>query len=124
MATSPTPVDACPMIAEAYQAAGQPADAIGAWQRCSELPPINPDFHVYLGEALIDADRPAEARRAFERGLAVDELYPDLHLLLGVRQFADGERDAARASFEKFLALAPSRRAEVEVWLRRSGSAK
>jgi cytochrome c-type biogenesis protein CcmH/NrfG len=121
MATSPTPVDACPMIAQAYQQAGDQQRALDAFERCAELPPLNPDFLVYLGQALLKADRTAEARRAFERGLAIDPTYPDLHLLLGIRRFADGDRDGARAGFETFLKLAPARRDEVAIWLERVG---
>ena len=120
MAASPTPVDACPMIAEAYQKANDPARAHAALERCASLPPVNPDFLLSLGQSFLKADRKAEAREAFERGLAVDEKYPDLHLLLGVRKFDDGDRSGARVSFERFLQLAPERRAEVEVWLQRT----
>jgi tetratricopeptide (TPR) repeat protein len=120
MAASPTPVDACPMIAEAYEKAGDPAKARSALERCASLPPINPDFLLSLGQSFLKDDRKADARQAFERGLAVDETYPDLHLLLGVRKFDDGDHAGARVSFERFLQLAPDRKAEVEVWLQRT----
>ena len=120
MTTSPTPVDACPMVAEAYQRAGDADRAIAAFERCATLPPIDPDFLLALGQALAGAGRPAEARRAFERGLAVAPEYPDLHLLLGIRRFSDGDRPGARQSFETFARLAPSRLAEVESWLTRT----
>jgi cytochrome c-type biogenesis protein CcmH/NrfG len=124
MAVSPTPVDGCPMVAEAYRRASREDLAVAAFERCASLPPLNPDFLVSLGQALLKADRKAEARSAFERGLEIDRSYPDLHLLLGVRQFEDGERREARASFERFLALAPARRDEVATWLARTGPAR
>jgi len=120
MAASPTPVDACPMIADAYMKSGDRGRALTAIERCASLPPLNPDFLLSLGQALLEADRTAEARQAFERGLAIDDRYPDLHLLLGVRQFADSDVAGARVRFERFLQLAPERRAEVEVWLQRT----
>jgi tetratricopeptide (TPR) repeat protein len=124
MATSPTPIDACPSVAQAYDRAGRPELAIAALERCASFQPVNPDFLVYLGQALIAAGRKADARRAFERGLQIEPRYPDLHLLLGVRQFDEGELKAARRSFEKFLTLAPERRAEVAVWLDRTARAE
>lgn len=120
MATSPTPIDACPMVAEAYRRDHREALALAAFERCAALQPSNPDFHLFLGQALLRADRKAEARRAFEQGLAIDASYPDLHLLIGIRQFDDGQLAEARVSFERFLALAPSRRDEVAVWLERT----
>ena len=124
MALSPTPIDACPMVAHAYQRAGDSAQELAALERCSSLPPLDPDFLLMLGQALLRADRKVEARQAFERGLELDSRYPDLHLLLGVRQFDDREPAAARRSFERFLELAPSRRDEVAAWLKRTGSVK
>jgi len=120
MAASPTPVDACPMIAEAYEQAGAADRALATFERCAALPPLNPDFLLFLGQALLKADRKAEARAAFERGLVVDRTYPDLHFLLGIRKFDDGERAGALESFETFAQLAPQRRAEVDVWLERA----
>lgn len=120
MTTSPTPIDACPMVAQAHGRANRDDLALAAFEQCAALLPVNPDFLVYLGQSLLKANRKAEARQAFERGLEVDEAYPDLHLLLGVRQFDDGQIREARASFERFLALAPNRRDEVAVWLTRT----
>ena len=120
MAATPTPIDACPMVAEAYRRIGRHDLALAAFDRCAGLQPANPDFLVFLGQALLRADRKAEARAAFERGLAIDASYPDLHLLLGIQQFNDRERGEARVSFERFLALAPERRDEVAVWLKRT----
>ncbi len=120
MAVTPTPIDACPMVAEAHRRNGREDHALAAFDRCAGLQPANPDFLVFLGQALLRADRKAEARAAFERGLAIDASYPDLHLLLGIRQFDDGERREARVNFERFLALAPERRDEVAMWLERT----
>ncbi len=124
IATSPTPVDGCPMVARAYDRAGRADLAIGALERCASFRPVNADFLVYLGQALIAAGRKSDARRAFERGLEIDPRYPDLHLLLGVRLFDEGDVKGARRSFDRFLALAPERRAEVAVWLERTASAE
>jgi tetratricopeptide (TPR) repeat protein len=124
MATSPTPIDACPMVADAYRRMKRDDQALDAFARCAVLEPANPDFYLQLGQALLRAERKAEARQAFERGLEIDASYPDLHLVIGIRQFDDGQLPEARASFERFLALAPERRDEVAVWLERTEKAR
>jgi cytochrome c-type biogenesis protein CcmH/NrfG len=124
MGTSPTPIDACPMVANAYRRSNREDQALDAFSRCAALQPANPDFQLLLGQALLRAERKAEARQAFERGLEIDASYPDLHLVIGIRQFDDGQFPQARASFERFLALAPERRDEVAVWLERTEKAK
>ena len=124
MAVSPTPVDACPMVAEAKRRAGDTDAALASLEKCASLPPLNPDFLLELGQELLKLDRKAEARRAFERGLDVDRTYPDLYLLLGIRQFDDGEKAAARKNFEEFARMAPQRKEEAAVWLERTAGEK
>ena len=119
-ALSPTPLDACPMLAQAYEAARDATRGLGAYERCLEVEPDNPDALLLLGRAYQGAGRAAEARRFLERARAVAPQYPDVYLLLGVRNFADGEVNVARQQFEHFLELAPGRREEVAVWLERT----
>jgi tetratricopeptide (TPR) repeat protein len=118
--TSPTPVDACPMLAVAYERIPDPAGALGAYERCVRVEPQDPDFLLFLGRAYNAAERRDEARKVLEQALAIAPDYPDVHLLLGVRNFADGDLATARARFERFLALAPARQQEVAVWLDRT----
>lgn len=118
--TSPTPVDACPMLATAYEQAGDSAGALHAYERCVDVEPLNPDLLLFLGRAYNAADRAADAQRVLEQALALAPEYPDVHLLLGVRHFADKHIEVARERFERFLALAPARRDEVAVWLERT----
>lgn len=119
-AASPTPLDACPMLAQAYEAAGDAARALGAYERCLEVDPDNPDAMLLLGRTYQGTGRAADARRVLEQALAIAPRYPDVYLLLGVRNFADGRVDVARQQFEHFLELAPERREEVAVWLERT----
>ena len=123
-AASPTPIDGCPMIAEAYRRDQREDRALIAFEWCAGLKPSNPDFELFFGQALLRAGRNAEARAAFERGLALSPGYADLHLLLGIRQFAEGQLRSARSSFERFLVLAPDRRDEVAPWLDRTRPVK
>ena len=118
--TSPTPVDACPMLATAYDRIGDAAGALHAYERCVEVDPTNPDLLLFLGRAYNAAERAQDAERVLEQALALAPEYPDIHLVLGVRNFADGRVDVARVRFEQFLALAPARREEVAVWLERT----
>ena len=118
--TSPTPVDACPMLAAAYDRIPDPARALSAYERCLQVEPQDPDLLLFLGRAYNAAERAGEARHVLEQALAIAPEYPDVHLLLGVRNFADGDLATARSRFERFLTLAPERQAEVTVWLERT----
>ena len=119
--TSPTPVDACPMLATAYERSGDSVRALDAYERCAAVEPRNPDLLLFLGRAYSASGRSEAAKRVLEQALVIAPEYPDLHLVLGVRNFADGQLTVARARFERFLALAPERREEVAVWLERTG---
>jgi cytochrome c-type biogenesis protein CcmH/NrfG len=83
----------------------------------------NPDLLLFLGRAYNAANRAQDAQRVLDQALAISPDYPDVHLLLGIRNFADGNLRSARERFERFLALAPDRRDEVEVWIERTRQA-
>ena len=117
---SPTPEDACPMLAVAYEKIPDPAGALDAYERCVEVDPKNPDMLLFMGRAYNGAGRAEEARQVLERAVAIAPEYPDIYLVLGVRNFADGRLSTARDQFNRFLALAPARREEVAVWLERT----
>jgi tetratricopeptide (TPR) repeat protein len=118
--TSPTPVDACPMIANAYERISDSIRALDAYERCVGVDPLDPDLLLFLGRAYSAAGQAALAQQVLERALTISPEYPDIHLVLGVRNFADGQLTTARERFERFLALAPQRREEVAVWLERT----
>jgi tetratricopeptide (TPR) repeat protein len=118
--TSPTPEDACPMLADAYHRIPDPAGALRAYERCVEVAPDDADLLLFLGRSYNAVGRADAARRALEHALEVAPEYPDIHLVLGVRDFADGDLTTARARFERFLELSPTRRDEVAVWLERT----
>ena len=117
---SPTPVDACPMIASAYDRSSDSGRALDAYERCAAAEPQNPDLLLFLGRAYNAANRAEDAQRVLDQALAISPDYPDVHLLLGIRNFADGNLRAARDRFERFLTLAPDRRDEVAVWIERT----
>jgi tetratricopeptide (TPR) repeat protein len=117
---SPTPVDACPMLAIAYDRIPDAAGALSAYERCVDVAPDDPDLLLFLGRAYNAAERPEAARQVLERALAIAPGYPDIHLVLGVRNFLDGELATARTRFDTFVTLAPARHGEVEPWLDRT----
>lgn len=119
---SATPVDACPMLAEARMRMGDAAGALERYERCLSFDPKNVDMLLYLGQAYLREGRHADARRVLEQGVTYASLYDDYHLVLGVLDFSEGHTDQARGRFERFLELAPQRRSEVAVWLARTGS--
>ena len=121
--TSPTPVDACPMLGAAYDQIPDPAGALSAYERCVQVEPQDPDLLLFLGRAYSAAERGADARQVLEQALAIAPDYPDVHLVLGIRNAADGDVKTARTRFERFLALAPTRQQEVAVWLERTREA-
>lgn len=118
--TSPTPVDACPMLGQAYERLNDTPRAVDAYERCLSVEPTNPDLLLFLGRVYSGAGRAQEAEQVLERALTFAPDYPDVHLVLGVRNFADGRLTDARARFERFLELSPERRDEVAVWLDRT----
>jgi tetratricopeptide (TPR) repeat protein len=117
---SPTPVDACPMIAAAYERIPDAPAALNAYERCVDVAPDDPDLLLFLGRAYNAAERPEAARQVLEKALAIAPEYPDIHLVLGVRNFLDGELATARTRFDTFVTLAPARRGEAESWLDRT----
>jgi tetratricopeptide (TPR) repeat protein len=118
--TSPTPVDACPMLGQVYERLSDTSRAVDAYERCLSVEPTNPDLLLFLGRAYSGAGRATDAQRVLEQALTFAPDYPDVHLVLGVRNFADGRLADARTRFERFLELAPDRREEVAVWLDRT----
>jgi tetratricopeptide (TPR) repeat protein len=68
---SATPIDACPMLAEAYRRTGDEAAALDAYERCLAFDPKNVDMLLYLGQAYLRAGRHDAARRALRGAPAV-----------------------------------------------------
>ena len=121
---SAVPIEACPMLPEAYRKLGDEEKALEAYERCLAFHPKNVDMLLYLGQAYFRAGRNADARRVLEQGLAAAPAYADYHLVLGVLDYAEDRAGSARGRFERFAALSPHRHAEVAVWLERTGGAR
>jgi tetratricopeptide (TPR) repeat protein len=92
---SPTPVDACPAIGNAYGRAKAQAKALDAFERCVAFDPANNDSLFFLGLAYYHADRLADARRVvnplLERSANTDAL-----LLAGLLSEREGRLPEAK----------------------------
>jgi len=119
---SATPVDGCPMLAEAYRRLGDEPAALERYERCLSFDPKNVDMLLHLGQAYLRAGRRRDARRVLEQGLGYAPQYSDYYLVLGVLDFAEDQTARARGRFERFVELAPQRQPEVAVWLERTRS--
>ncbi len=75
--TSPTPVDACPAIGQAYLRAGDAQASVHAYERCRDLDPRNGELWSFLGRAYQRQRRHDDAFDAFREGVRVDPLHSD-----------------------------------------------
>jgi tetratricopeptide (TPR) repeat protein len=85
--TSPTPIDACPAIGDAYTRAGQPQKSLEALQRCVSFDPRNSEQLFFLG--LRHAGQ-QPMRCSLFRGGAIDP--SDADILLGLGRLALREK--------------------------------
>ena len=67
---SPTPIDACPAIGDAYARAGQPQKSLEALQRCVSFDPRNSEQLFFLGRAYEHAGRTADAMARYSEAAA------------------------------------------------------
>ena len=102
--------------------AGRIDDAEHAAAAVLESYPDHADALLIAGMSAQRGGRAADARRYLERALALAEHYVDVHIALGILDFSEGHVPDARRHFERAVQLEPARRAEVAVWLERTGS--
>lgn len=92
-------------LARAHLFAGQPDEAVDAYETVVDLDPLTPQYKAEYGEALLRADRPREAVAQLETALAVDA-DPVHWLLLGRAHEALDEIARAADAFEQVLVTA------------------
>ncbi|HZR81664.1 MAG TPA: tetratricopeptide repeat protein [Candidatus Binatia bacterium] len=80
---SPTPIEACPRIGQAYAEAGRDAESLRAFERCLAFDPKDPDSLLWLARAYEGEGRFAEAEELYRRGLDVSPTYADLRIGIG-----------------------------------------
>ncbi len=83
MLVAPSPLEACPAVAEAWQEAGRADHALIAWERCYQLEPQNADSIFYLARAYERARRSRDARALYKKGLELSPGYSDMAVGLG-----------------------------------------
>lgn len=107
---SPTPIEACPQIGNAYwkQGANFEAQAISAYQRCLQLEPKNTDSLFYLGHALEMSGQWPRAAEQYQKGLAISPNYADLALGLARCWLRMNKLGGAKKLAEQVLARSPN----------------
>ena len=95
----------------AYYDNGRFQDAVGAYERASEIDPQQPLIWSALGEARVMASKgepmPEEAASAFERALSLDPQDPRARYFLAVRKDLDGDHEGAIADWLALLEDTP-----------------
>jgi tetratricopeptide (TPR) repeat protein len=95
---SPTPVEACPQMPEAYAAAGSPDRALDAFERCVKFEPKNTDMLFFLGRFHEHAGRREQAAAAYRQAAELDGSTDSRLGLARVDLHAGRLQDADRAA--------------------------
>jgi tetratricopeptide (TPR) repeat protein len=104
---SPTPLEACPAVGRAWQAAGREAEALAAYERCLSFDSENPDSILYLALTLERRGQLEPAEALFRKGVALVPDYPDLVVGLARVRLRRGDPAEARQGFERALGRWP-----------------
>ena len=105
---SPTPVDACPAIGNAYARAGEPLKSLGAFERCVSFDPRNSEQLFFLGLAYEHAGRTADARARYSEAAALDSSSADVRLGLARLDLRENKVVEAGRAADEVLARTPS----------------
>ncbi|MQA28854.1 MAG: tetratricopeptide repeat protein [Luteitalea sp.] len=109
VAISPTPVDACPALPDAYvRAAGHSDKSLAAFERCSAFEPNNTDMLFYLGRARERAGRTDLAEAAYRQAIGIDRNHNDSRLGLARLDLRAGRVEEAGHSAAAVLELYPN----------------
>jgi len=93
---SPTPVEACPQAAQAYERQGLMSNAIRVYERCLSFEPENPDSIFYLAHTLERNGQTERAEELYRRGIQVRPDNPDLAVGLARVRLRQGQVEEAR----------------------------
>ena len=104
---SPTPIDTCPALPEAYVCAGQPDRALDAYERCAAFDRTNTDMLFYLGRARERAGRVDLAEAAYRDAVRVDANHADSLLGLARLDLRAGRLDQAARTASEVLKANP-----------------
>jgi tetratricopeptide (TPR) repeat protein len=93
---SPTPVEGCPQIGEAYRSAGDKAKALDALKRCWEYEPTNSDMILFYALELEHRGDKKAAHDLYAKGHEVSPYYSDLTVGLARTELSMGRNAEAR----------------------------
>lgn len=96
MEHSPTPWDACPAVAEAHTAAGDPTGATAAYEQCWTAPAWSPEAAFFLARDRERRGRLAEADTLYRQALAIDSRHGDSEIGLARLALHQRQLDAAQ----------------------------
>ena len=88
---SPTPVEACPGIGQAYLKQALPKEAVHAFERCLALDPENADSIFYLAHAYERVNNIVKAEELYRRGARSHPEYQDMFIGLARILLRKGE---------------------------------
>lgn len=109
VAVSPTPVDACPAMPDAYvRAAGLTEQAIDAFTRCSAFDPGNTDMLFYLARAQEQIGRHDLAEQSYREAVRIDDTNGDSQLGLARLDLRAGRVEAAKRAAIAVLKIYPN----------------
>jgi Flp pilus assembly protein TadD len=94
-------------LGQAWLGAGQPAQAVAAFEQALERKPRSPVMLLNLGDALTEAGQPARAAAVLQRAVIIAPNEPLLWYQLGIVHSNAGRGQEAIAAFEKSIALDP-----------------
>ncbi len=101
-------IDAAHYMADAYQALGDPKNAIKAYQTALRLNPSRDDSHLKLGNLFFSEERFSEATAEYEKAVT---LWPSAEntFALGQAYMNIGRHSDADSQFNKVLRMAPQK---------------
>jgi tetratricopeptide (TPR) repeat protein len=104
---SPTPVEGCPQIGEAYRAAGDNPKALDALKRCWEYEPTNSDMILFYALELEHHGDEKLAHDLYVKGHEVSPHYSDITVGLARTNLHMGRSAEARALILQALERTP-----------------
>jgi tetratricopeptide (TPR) repeat protein len=104
---SPTPVEACPALPDAYVAAGAPDRALDAFERCLGFDPRNTDMMFYLGRFHERAGRRDRAAELYRDAIRIEPKAADSRLGLARLDLNAGRLAEAESAARGVLSSSP-----------------
>lgn len=100
---NPTDIAIRQRLGDAYQAAGQPDQALKAWEDARDVDPNNPNGHNKLGLAYENRKRYDDAIKEFQAAVQKDPSFVEADLHLGEVYQLRGDVDNARNAYQQCI---------------------